>query len=249
MKTFKLILQIQQSSPMNLPRRLSFSLRSFVAREPNYWFLYQFYIWWGKMKKKSKDANPQERIVRPCTELVIDGFQGSANSFATAAFKFAQTKEVKLAHHLHSPAQIIQAIQQNIPVWLTIREPEGTVLSLTSRWPHVSVSQALRSYIAFYRKLEPYSEYYVVSNFEQTTQQLDLVVQKINQRFERNFDIIDVEKANKECRPKGSKHQDKVSKRQKLKLVKKKEILKPQNTLLLKEAQTLYEKFKRLSES
>ena len=249
MNTFQFIREIQQTSLMNLPRRLSFSFRSLVAREPNYWFLYQFYIWWGQMKKKAINASPEERIVSPSTELVIDGFQGSANSFATAAFKFAQTKEVKLAHHLHSPAQIIQAIEQNIPVLLTIREPEGTVLSLTSRWPHISVSQALRSYIAFYRKLEPYSEHYVVSNFEQTTQQLDLVVQKINQRFERNFDIIDVEKANKECRPKVSYYSDKVSKRQKLKSLKKKDILLEKNTLLLQEAQALYEKLKRLSES
>ncbi|EAW35727.1 hypothetical protein [Lyngbya sp. PCC 8106] len=245
MKTFQLIVKIQQSSLMNLPRRFSFSVRSFVAREPSYWFLYQFYIWWGQIKKKAINANPEERIVCPHTKLVIDGFQGSANSFATAAFQFSQSQDIKLAHHMHSPSQILQAIEQNIPVWLTIREPEGTILSLTSRWPHISVSQALQSYIAFYRKLEPYSEHYIVSNFTQTTQHLDLVVNKINQRFGSNFDTIDVAKVNKECRP--PKNNNKVSKRQNIKQIKKRELIKPKNTALLQEAQILYKKYEKLS--
>ncbi|WP_040484572.1 hypothetical protein [Lyngbya aestuarii] len=247
MNTFQFIREIQQTSLMNLPRRLSFSFRSLVAREPNYWFLYQFYIWWGQMKKKAINASPEERIVSPSTELVIDGFQGSANSFATAAFKFAQTKEVKLAHHLHSPAQIIQAIEQNIPVLLTIREPEGTVLSLTSRWPHVSVAQALQSYIAFYTKLEPYAPHYVVSTFEQTTQCLDQVMQKINHQFERNFDIIDVEKANQECRPQANYDTDIPSQRHIIKREKKKDIMSDKNVLLLSEAKDLYKRFEQLS--
>ena len=177
----------------DLFQKIKFEYTSLISREP---LLAPFYwpnIWWQQYKiwRYYRD---QGGVIRECyvnhtTEFVIDGFQGSANSFAADAFKMSHQNSVALAHHMHSPAQIIKATRRNIPTLVTIREPVGTVLSLTSRWPYVSPRQALRSYVGFYGKLEPYQDKYVLSTFEQTTQHLGSVVERVNDYFHTDFDI------------------------------------------------------------
>ncbi|PSO82370.1 MAG: hypothetical protein BRC44_02650 [Cyanobacteria bacterium QS_4_48_99] len=243
---FETIWKIQSSSLMSLPRQLSFSFRSLVAREPALWILYQPYLWWGQMKRKTYYGDVEEGIVTPDTELVIDGFQGSANSFAVAEFKRSQTRHVKLLHHRHAPVAIIRAIEQGIPVLLTIREPLDTVISLTSRWPHVSANQALKSYIGFYTKLKPYAPYYVVSTFEQTTQHLDRVVQVVNAKFSTNFDLVDSATVNEESRVKARNPEK--ARRDALKQDKMKELAAAKNAQLLAKANELYRTFEAFAQ-
>jgi hypothetical protein len=247
MKLFHAFWNLQRSSAMNFPRNLSFAFRSFVARESALYFLYYPYIIWGQMKLKAKNRDPKGRIIHSQTELVIDGFQGSANSFATEAFVICQTKNIHLAHHLHSPTQIIQGIKQQIPVLLTIREPEGAIISLLRRWPHLSVSQSLKGYIAFYQKLEKYSDHYVVSNFQQTTQSLDLIVDKLNKKFATNFDLVDTDRANRECREKFTGTPDEIEKNEVLKKQIKSQLCNQKNIELMDKAKIIYKKFETFS--
>ena len=191
-----------------------FNFRSLVAREPMLKFLYLPYIIWDRRKFKSLGQNPQERIVENDTELVIDGFQGSANSFAANVFQKSQSRYVRIAHHLHSPTQIIEAARKNIPILLVIREPEKAILSLTSRWSYISVSQGLRGYISFYSKLEPYISHCVVSTFERTTKHYDRTIAKVNRKFGTQFDIVDMEQANQWKPPQGERKQRKQNKQQ-----------------------------------
>jgi hypothetical protein len=248
MMMFKHIQKIQSSPLMNKPRQLSFSFRSLLAREPALWPLYQPYLWWSKVKLKAEGGYPEERTINPDTELVIDGFQGSANSFATVAFQLSQKRHVRLAHHLHAPTQIMQAIELGIPVWLTIREPVDTVISLTSRWSYVSVIQGLQSYIEFYSKLEPYTANCVISRFDQTTQRLDQVIEVVNAKFGTHFDLVDVARANLECRPKASDAPEKEARREAIKQKKKREIAAAKNAPLLARANHLYQRFEAFSE-
>lgn len=173
--------------------RVKFEYRAVVARAP-YLFLFNLpCIWWNQLKYLrrhwKRGAKARDCWVGRHTELVIDGFQGSGNSFATELFRSAQLKRVELAHHLHSPAQIIKACQLGLAIIVTVREPVGTITSLISRWPYVSTSQGLRSYIHFYEKLEPYAASFVVSPFEDTTTSLDRIVKQLNLRFGTDFSV------------------------------------------------------------
>ena len=176
----------------HLFRQCRFEYHSLVAREPALALLHRPNIWWQQYKiyryYRQYGGHPRECVVGRHTELVIDGFQGSANSFAAAAFKHVQTRPVMVAHHLHSPAQIIKAVKLDLPTLVTIREPLDAVVSLTSRWPHISLAQALRSYIGFYEKIEPWSKGYVLSSFDMTTRHLDEVIAAVNHRFGTTFD-------------------------------------------------------------
>ena len=243
---FKLIWKIQSSSLMHKPRQLSFSFHSLVSREPALWFLHQPYIWWTQMKRRAIGYDPQASVVSADKELVIDGFQSSASSFAVAAFNQSQTRSVKLAHHLHSPAQIIKAIRLQIPILLTIREPEAAIVSLNSRWSHLSVTQGLKSYISFYSKLSPYASDCVISTFEQTTQHLDQVVQAVNAKFGTHFDLVDVAKANATHKPQFSP--ELAAKRKALKQENRQELAAAKNAKLLAQAKVLYREFEELAQ-
>jgi hypothetical protein len=193
-------------------------------------------------RTKLYGADPESGLVSSRTELVIDGFQGSANSFAESIFTRSQTRPVNVVHHTHAPVTIIRAAELGIPVLLTVREPESTVISLTSRWPYISIAQALESYIGFYTKLKPYAPHYVVSNFKLTTQHLDRVVQAVNAKFQRNFDLPDMDKAHRN-RP------DSNPEREALKQEKRNELNLNKNTQLLARANSLYQTFEDLSQS
>lgn len=225
------------------PKQLYFDCRMLVATEPKFWMYYQLWIIRGQLKSLLRGINPRERVVSNDTQLVLDGFQGSANSFGTAAFQNSQTKPVKIAHHMHSPAQIIQAIEKNIPVLLFIREPKGAVISLASRWSYISVNSGLKSYINFYTKLEFYQSHYVVSTFDQTTNCFDTVIEKLNRKFDTNFDLIKMAQVTEKFLP----SQEKRKQRKQIKQQKKQEFSYSENIKLLEEAQKIYQRYEAIA--
>jgi hypothetical protein len=126
------------------------------------------------------------RVVTPETELVIEGFPRSANSFARVAFNRAQKGKVRIATGLHVPAQVIRAARWRIPTLVLIRRPKDAVLSFAIRDP-ISVEQALRYYLSFYETVENYSDAYVLGIFEEVTGNFGRVIQRLNDRFGTSF--------------------------------------------------------------
>lgn len=166
--------------------RLKFEIRSLVAREPALAPFLAAFRWKNRlleiMNKSSWDHYPGPR-----TEIMIDGMQGSANSFVAAAFSRVQTRPVEVSHHVHSPAQILKAVRLGLPTLVTIREPVGAALSLVTRWPYVRARQALRAYLSFYGRIEDVSDRYVVGLFSVCTSDLGTVIREVNRRFGTDF--------------------------------------------------------------
>jgi hypothetical protein len=128
-------------------------------------------------------------LVEPGTDLVIDGFARAGNTFAVTAFLQAQPAPwgLRVAHHVHTPAQLIRAVRMGIPAIALIRAPEDAVLSLVIRLPHLSLRQALRSYVRFYRPLYPYRDRLVLADFSDLVQDFGAVIRRVNQRFGTDF--------------------------------------------------------------
>lgn len=226
-------------------QKLKFEYTSFVARDPVLAPLYWPNIWWQQYKiwrhYRDEGASLDECFVSRDTEFVLDGFQGSANSFAAAAFEASQERPVAMAHHMHSPAQIIKAVREGIPTLVVIREPVGTVLSVASRWPYISVQQALRSYVGFYEKIVLYRRGYVLSTFEETTQHFGRAIQRVNERFGTDFDVRDdaLERMNAKHGPENLSATEQHE-RQVLKTEKANELGSPDCAELLRDARDVY---------
>ena len=126
-------------------------------------------------------------VIGPGTELVIDGFTRSATTFAVYAFQLAQDSPVRLAHHLHAPAQLIEAARRGIPAVALIREPQGAILSQLFQEPDVALPDALFAYARCYERLMPYRDSLVIGEFRQVTEDFGAVIRQLNKRFGTNF--------------------------------------------------------------
>lgn len=247
MKTSNLITRNNCNLFINTTKQFGYNLRAFVACEPKLDFIFEPYTF---IKYHINKNNPQQGfvcLVNQNTELVIDGFQGSSNSFFTKTFRKSQTRYVAVSHHMHSPAQIIKAIELKIPTLILIREPRGAILSLTSRWPYISVNCSLKNYISFYTKIKPYSDFCVVSTFSQITQNTEGIVPRINAKFGTQFDVVDSTQVQRK-EPSQRKRQ-KSEERNKIKLEKIQEFDLPINIHLKQQAQELYANFSNLAQN
>ncbi|HET6566622.1 MAG TPA: hypothetical protein VFG50_01575 [Rhodothermales bacterium] len=221
--------------------QLKFEVRALLAREPALALPHLMVVWWTQ-QKVGRHIDVAECRVGPHTEFVLDGFQGSGNSFATVAFKKSQKEPVMLAHHLHAPAQVIRALQQGLPTLITIREPRQAVLSLTSRWPYVTVRQALRSYVRYYEKLEPYAGSFVLSTFDQTTSHLDDVILEVNRRYNTDFVPFEHTEIDVRALRKPEQHAADGARRREIKAEKAREFERPRCQRLLVRAEHVYQR-------
>jgi hypothetical protein len=158
-------------------RGLRWAIRSRVAESP------ALYLPLARVKYR----RPGPEAVGPETELVIEGFTRSAITFVVFAFQLAQQEPVRVAHHLHAPAQLIEAARRGVPTLALIREPEGAVLSAMIREPFVSPRRALIAYSRFYESLLPHRSRLVVGDFDAVTSDLGAVIRKVNGRFGTRF--------------------------------------------------------------
>lgn len=136
---------------------------------------------------RHKYPGPSPEVMGSDTELVIDGYTRSATTFAVYAFQLAQDHPVRVAHHLHAPAQLIAAARRKVPTLSLIREPEDTILSQLVREPNVDLRDALVAYTRFYACLLPYRANFVVGEFDQVTADFGSVIRRINARFGTSF--------------------------------------------------------------
>jgi hypothetical protein len=126
-------------------------------------------------------------VVRPDSEIVIEGYPRCANSFSVLAFERAQQRPMHIGHHLHAPAQIALGVKYGIPVLALIREPIGAAASLITRHPEITAAQALGQYVSFYECVKRYGDRVVLADFRKITSDYAEVIEAVNRRFNTAF--------------------------------------------------------------
>lgn len=132
-------------------------------------------------------AGEPHQWVTPTTEIVIEGYPRSANTFALVAFQLAQSRELEIAHHLHAAAQIKRAVALGVPAIVLVREPSEAVLSLMVRDPSASMRWAIRSYVRFYSNVVPSLDKVVVAPFAKITSDFGSIIRKVNIQYGTAF--------------------------------------------------------------
>ncbi|MFN2559715.1 MAG: hypothetical protein ABR571_00235 [Jatrophihabitans sp.] len=154
-------------------RRVRHRVRSRVSERPAIYLPFA----------RHKYPGPSPEVIGPTTELVIDGYTRSASTFAVYALQLAQPHPVRLAHHLHAPAQLIAAARRGVPALLVIRNPQAVVLSQVAREPDVALRDALGAYVRFHACLLPFRDRLVVADFAEVTGDFGTVIGRLNDRF------------------------------------------------------------------
>lgn len=168
-------------------RAFRYELRSYIAAHP------YLYLPIARRKYGSADSDPKTNpnaglAVCSETSLVLEAFPRSGNTFACKAFLSAQARRVTLAHHLHSPAQIMAGSTMGVPALLIVRQPIDAVCSLLQRERGITPRQALSAWLRFYGNLTDYRETFVTATFDQVTSDFGGVIDRVNRRFQTSFD-------------------------------------------------------------
>lgn len=246
-------LELSKNLPGSLiARKIKFEFRSYASYRPKLFFPFVY------LNRKGRHL-----AVDKTTDIVIDGFPRSANSFSVGTFKQVQDRDFSIAHHLHAPAQIIRASHLSIPTILLIRPPIDTVCSLRAlelyislvekRYIHslaISSNRYFKWWIDFYSSLLPFSNSYVISLFDDTVQNFGKTISLLNSHFKTDFYSID--KKYKEIIPKNINasrgyHAGPSQCRDKFKLQVRESLKSPEYQASIDTANRLYQKFLELS--
>ncbi|MDX1501688.1 MAG: hypothetical protein R3325_04940 [Thermoanaerobaculia bacterium] len=168
-------------------RRVRYELRSFLGSRPG------LFLPLARLERTLR-PDPHRLAPRPLTdrtELVLEGYPRSANTFAAAAFLSAQPGHVEVAHHLHAPAQVIAAVRRGLPALVLIREPVAAIVSLIIFAPFLTPVQALRSYRRFHRAVLPHRDRFVTADFREVITDFGAVIDRLNAEMGTRFARFD----------------------------------------------------------
>lgn len=160
--------------------RMRYELRGIVGSYPSVFLPFKR---WKRKRRRRGTAG----IVDASTEIVIEGFPRSGNTFAEVAFTFAQQRQVDVAHHLHVPAQVIYAVRRRIPTLVIVRRPKDAAVALKLMDPKLNLRQILKGYVRFHQSILPYLDGCVVATFDQVTSDLGAVIARLNRRYGTDF--------------------------------------------------------------
>ncbi|MGI9556433.1 MAG: hypothetical protein ACR2N5_00670 [Solirubrobacterales bacterium] len=128
-----------------------------------------------------------ENIVSDETDVCIEGFPRSGNTFANAYFRHFNP-DLRVGHHIHLPGQLLRAIRFGTPRVMLVRHPrQATLSALVAGGGVVGPDLILRSYISFYRRLLPVLDEIPVCPFDEVIGDPAAMVERLNERFDASF--------------------------------------------------------------
>lgn len=144
----------------------------------------------------------EDLLVDDTTDICIEGYPRSANSFAVGAFEHAQSAPVQIAHHTHVPANPMRACERGVPTLVLIRDPYDTVVSHVALGKQTQVAEQgvetpvqwlsfgtlLNAWCTFCRSVQPYRDRMVVASMNGVVDDMGRVIDRINAHFGTDFD-------------------------------------------------------------
>lgn len=117
----------------------------------------------------------QRKIVFPETDLVVEGFPGSANSFVSNALRAAAGERALIASHFHHTVQLARALAFGVPAVVVVREPRAACGSLKSKDPALWDSLILLRWIVYHRFVVRHLDRLDVFLFDEVIRDPDVV--------------------------------------------------------------------------
>lgn len=149
------------------------------------------------LRRMTGSLDPQ--CIRGDTDIVIEGYPRSANSTTVHRFLERQDRVLHVAHHKHHAAQLLQAVDWNIPAVVLIRPPRDACLSLLAlgaearhrsgrpEMRRVSFANVFYAYVAFYEAVERKLDGVVIARFETLKDDISELIDRVNARFDSAF--------------------------------------------------------------
>lgn len=156
------------------------------------------------MRWRFRHSSWKNRVASGDTDLVIEGFQRCANSFAVQAFRSVNEtqRKLKIATHMHSPANVKYATSRGIPTMVLIRNPDDCIMSWLAlavqlgKIPKDSLGREdqmrrmlywTQRYSMFYQRLMYARSSFVIADFKQVVSDFGVCIDRLNAKFGTEF--------------------------------------------------------------
>lgn len=130
-----------------------------------------------------RNAKLYRNLANNKSQLVIEAFPRSANTFLFHAVSLSSLRPILIAHHLHDVIQIDRGIELGIPVVVAVRDPVSAFVSYRMKSPHLSVSVMHSIYTSFYKRVLDRSDNILLVRYEDVIHKTDEVVGEILDRL------------------------------------------------------------------
>jgi hypothetical protein len=129
---------------------------------------------------------------------MIEGYPRSGNSYAEAAFAFAQGERVvALAHHSHAAGHVLSAVARGLPTIVIYRDPMDAAASFIEECDgRLSPRTALLEYTAFHNAITPIAHQLVLANFRAAVKNFSHLIERVNARYGTDFATFDANPEN-----------------------------------------------------
>lgn len=124
-----------------------------------------------------------DRRISVDTQLVIEGFPRSGNTFTAAAIAHAQPQPLAMSTHAHCVANVEVAVARDLPTLVVVREPVDCLASYLVWDPRIGVKTVLWEYIHYHKGILPLARSVTVATFDEVVEELPAVVARLNDRF------------------------------------------------------------------
>lgn len=186
-------MRLYETTPPNLKARTIFiaynmylSFRSRLAAHDTAYSL--FIQLWSLLRPKKRRL-----IASLQSEIVIDGFPRSANTYFVSFFEIAQGRPVQVGHHLHESWQFRFAEKHEIPCVVLIREPLAAVSSAMLRDPRVAPDTLLNNYVRLYKNLLRHRKKAVIAPFDVIIEDANQIISAVNRTYGTKFKLMNTE--------------------------------------------------------
>jgi hypothetical protein len=123
------------------------------------------------------------RQITAHTDLIVEGFPRSGNTFTVFALQNAAQNQLQLSSHVHHPSQVKLAVERGIPTVLVVREPIAVLASYLTYGQHGRPADVFKEYYSYHQELVPYADRVLIVDFDEISSDMPAIVDRINQRF------------------------------------------------------------------
>jgi hypothetical protein len=148
-----------------------------------------------------RGQDPKDYVVQNGrTQICIEGYRRSANSFSVRMFRIANDG-IHVAHHTHSTANLARALRCVIPTIVLIRDPVNAITSSVIAQARGDIDDEVYRYLKFYHWVEPRVDSVVIAEFETVIADFNQVIRRVNEKYNTAFKCIEnLELAEKSAR-------------------------------------------------
>ena len=129
----------------------------------------------------------RETRARRSTEIVIDGFPRSANTYGLYALQDAVGETCEVRGHTHSACTLLNAADAGVPAIAVVRDPDDAVASLIQMVDGMTPAIAYHAYARFHTTLRRRVGSIYIAPFDEVTGDFGRTMRGMNVKFGTSF--------------------------------------------------------------